>query len=404
MVHTGLPILVSRDGTIFKVQSDYLRYLLVVRGLSVNSINAYAKTLRSHIEMMGCQEMSWIETSEETLRSWRNWFVQGKSEQKAKTYINRELLIIYGFFIWAQSMKYIQPIVGPFSSNDTSPYPIPVRIINWNRDGSAGRVSYPLLYRTLKSSDMRNATPSEIDLLYVALSNESNPYLKERNTLMARWAEAAGARRMEVVNLHITQLPTLEKCKEALGNDNELWMKLHITKGSKEREISVNSRLLVDTWSYVEGSRAGLLAGKRFKNAALPLEIFLSLKTGKKLSETALSNIFSGKQKEAGISNASFHHLRSIYATDEVERIFRMHEQNGASPRDFSSIELELKEKMGHQSTRTTMKYVRFNQKRKLEEKRQERRKEFSLEDELKEAKRKLLISEAENKILKSGK
>jgi integrase len=392
--YADLPLLMTSTG-ILEAQSDYLRELAVTRGLSPTTVNEIGKYLRTHVHIMDAVGHSWEQTNEVGLRRWRNELAGEKPSNARRKYLNQQLAAIYHFLIWAEKKGRIQGVVGPLSPADTSTFLVPVEIAKWHSDGTPAQFKLPLLYRTVGESDQRNATAREVDELFVALANEQNPYLAERNSLIGRFAENALMRRHEISALLSSQLPSLAAAYVACSRGEELTIELHITKGMKARETIVDPQIVIDTWAFINTKRSEML-----KRMSLPdrpdLPIFLSWRTGKRIHVDTLTNLFSSKQQQANIKRASLHNLRSKGATDRVESLIDMYEQTGAPLPDEETLLLQAQEILGHASIATTRKYIRREKKRQLDRKRAEHKQVTDRSEKLRQLDREIAIREAE--------
>lgn len=370
--YPGLPLLITKDD-ILEHQSDYLRELAVTRGLSPASINEISKYLRTHVHIMDAEGLSWEQTNEVALRRWRNASAGSSPTNARRRYLNLQLAAIYRFLIWAERSGRVSGVVGPLSPGGKSTYLVPIEVMRWNSDGTPAQFKFPLLYRTVGEADRRNATAQEVDELFVALASESNPYLAERNQLIARFAENTLMRRHEIAALLPQQIPSQESAERARNSGDELTIALHITKGMKARETVIDPQLAIDTWAFISGARA-LLLKRKSRRARPNLPVFLSWRTGVQIHPDSITNLFTTKQKEAGITRASPHHLRSKGATDRVESLIDMYEQRGAPLPDEETLLLQVKELLGHASTSTSKRYIRREKKRRLGRKQAESR------------------------------
>ena len=389
-VYAGLPLLASEDDVLV-VQSDYLRELRVARGLSPASVNEMSKYLRTHVHIMDAEGLAWEQTNEVALRRWRNEQAGANPTNARRRYLNLQLSAIYHFLIWAERKGQISGVVGPLSPSDSFAHLLPVEIIRWHNDGTPARFKLPLLYRTVGQADRRNATAKEVDELFVALANESNPYLAERNLLIARFAENTLMRRHEIAALRLSQLPSLEAAELARSNGEELTVLLHVTKGMKARETVIDPQLVIDTWAYVSGARASLLRRKSLPGRS-DLPLFLSWRTGRQIHPDSITNLFASKQKEAGVKRASPQHLRSKGATDRVQSLIEMYEQRGAPLPDEETLLLQVQELLGHASPTTSRRYIRREKKRRLDRMRSEQREVTERTEELKQLDREIAI------------
>jgi integrase len=191
-----------------------------------------------------------------------------------------------------------------------------------------------------------------------------------------------------------TQLPSPDAAAFAKLNREELTISLHITKGMKARETVIDPQLVIDTWAFIATSRSSLLKRKSLTNRK-DLPVFLSWRTGQKMHPDALTNLFSSKQKLAGITRASLHNLRSKGATDRVESLIDMYEQSGAPLPDESTLLLQAQELLGHASTATTSTYIRREKKRRLDRKRASYKEVTDRSERVRQLDREIAIREA---------
>lgn len=384
-VYEGLPILIDQEGNIYEEQTDYIRYLAVDCGRSMNTVLQTSKALKVHLELMHAQGSTWKDTDHHVLLNWRNWYVGNANEQKSKRAINGKLSVIYKFLIWAQRNNLCHDVVGPFSVQDRKIYPLPVNLKTVSRDGISLKIDYPLLYKTIRDSDSRNASPDDVNRLFIELNKEKDPRDAVRNILIANWAEGPGCRVSEVLAITVDQLPTLEIAREAASNGELMDILLTKTKGGKRRRILVKPRLVIDTWGYINDIRDEIVKKKDTQDTA---EIFISHRSGKPLKANTISKKFSQVQKKLGIKKASIHRLRSIAITNHVRNLFEIAKANGQLNPSVDGILLKAQEFAGHNCAASTLGYIRLEQSRNLnfenkEDELRRNREEFARDEEL---------------------
>lgn len=359
-----LPILHDLAGNIYEAHSDYLRFLLVDCGRSITTVCETAKVLSQLISLTHSHNRSWDEVHLDLLLKWRNKCVSESEFDSMKKTMNRKLIFIYQFLIWAQNRGYCHQVIGPFQINDRLDYQIPLSFKATDRSGMIVKYQYPLLYRTLRESDLRNASPDEIDSLYIHFSSLPNHELGLRYNLIARFAEESGLRIKEILGLKVEQLPPLEKVMQYLDDGRMITFPISITKGGKTRIGIFEPRLIIDTWGYINEVRSQMCLDKLLQRTGGP--IFLSPLTARPLKANTVTKFFCKAQKTLNITNASMHHLRSIAITNFIRRIYAEQEAAGVLNPDTAGILLRTKEFAGHASETTTMRYIRLEQKRRL--------------------------------------
>jgi hypothetical protein len=156
----------------------------------------------------------------------------------------------------------------------------------------------------------------------------------------------------------------------------------------------LDPQLIIDTWDFINKLRTELLAKKKLKDSK-ELPIFLSSTTGKALHPDSISNLFARKQKTVGIDDASIHHLRSVGATKIVKDIFLMYERSDRALPDDDTMLLIVQQRLGHQSTETSLKYIRIERKSLADKQRSQNLPVITQEERLAQLTREIAIKES---------
>ncbi|GAC1031681.1 hypothetical protein thsps21_25080 [Pseudomonas sp. No.21] len=116
--------------------------------------------------------------------------------------------------------------------------------------------------------------------------------------------------------------------------------------------------------------------------------IFLSSKTGKPLTDRAITDIFSKALREIGVSSGSIHGLRRKYANDEIDKEINYRIEKGLDT-SVASICAAVSFRLGHASPESLHPYVSARLQRRMKVESPEQ-KIARLEKELAETRREL--------------
>jgi hypothetical protein len=183
----------------------------------------------------------------------------------------------------------------------------------------------------------RRHTPTEEEVRDVHLAASRRKYA-ERNCLLYMWAEFAGPRRFEVLQLRRKHLPSrlrIERLREQGGVQ-----KIEVTrKGGRTWSLEASADLLEATWDWLEGGWLEIVNGFRGDPSfQVPEEVFISSKTGRVLEKDSVTSIARLDFFEAGVENASLHRLRARFAVEQVEAEIRELELNDVKVTAGTSI------------------------------------------------------------------
>jgi integrase len=156
-----------------------------------------------------------------------------------------------------------------------------------------------------------------------------------------------GLRREEAAGLACAMLPAPSGSSNAM-----LRMTLDPTKtptkGGKARWVQMSPQLYAALWQYREVERPRLAMLYRQKHAGVTDRLFLN-RYGDPLSLQGLDNVFRKASDRSGI-HCTPHMLRHTFGTYELLRLEKVMNQGNAL--------LWVKERMGHSSIQTTMRYL----------------------------------------------
>ena len=281
------------------VRSSYLDQLRIERGLSGNSVSAYARDLGKFSDFLTSPKKNFEELTSQDLTDFEVWL---KSKRLAPTSINRTLSAVKGFY------KYANLEFG--ISNPT------LEIVS-------GKIPRKL---------PKALSIDEITRLIDSAKREGDP-ISLRDFSMLELLYSSGARVSEIVGVNISDISISQT------NDGDVTVLKLLGKGSKERIVPLGKFAVAALEDYFTRTRPGLAA----KNSKSEPALFLNSR-GKRLSRQSAWQIVLDAAVATGlVGKVSPHVFRHSYATHLLD--------GGADIR-------VVQELLGHSSVTTTQIYT----------------------------------------------
>ncbi|MEI8214859.1 MAG: site-specific tyrosine recombinase XerD [Actinomycetota bacterium] len=280
-------------------RSSYLDQLRIERGLSGNSVSAYARDLGKFSDFLTSPKKNFEELTSQDLTDFEVWL---KSKRLAPTSINRTLSAVKGFY------KYANLEFG--ISNPT------LEIVS-------GKIPRKL---------PKALSIDEITRLIDSAKREGDP-ISLRDFSMLELLYSSGARVSEIVGVNISDISISQT------NDGDVTVLKLRGKGSKERIVPLGKFAVAALEDYFTRTRPGLAA----KNSKSEPALFLNSR-GKRLSRQSAWQIVLDAAVATGlVGKVSPHVFRHSYATHLLD--------GGADIR-------VVQELLGHSSVTTTQIYT----------------------------------------------
>jgi len=280
-------------------RSSYLDQLRIERGLSANSVSAYARDLGKFSDFLTSPKKNFEELTSQDLTDFEVWL---KSKRLAPTSINRTLSAVKGFY------KYANLEFG--ISNPT------LEIVS-------GKIPRKL---------PKALSIDEITRLIDSAKREGDP-ISLRDFSMLELLYSSGARVSEIVGVNISDISISQT------NDGDVTVLKLRGKGSKERIVPLGKFAVAALEDYFTRTRPGLAA----KNSKSEPALFLNSR-GKRLSRQSAWQIVLDAAVATGlVGKVSPHVFRHSYATHLLD--------GGADIR-------VVQELLGHSSVTTTQIYT----------------------------------------------
>jgi integrase/recombinase XerD len=280
-------------------RSSYLDQLRIERGLSSNSVSAYARDLGKFAHFLSTPKKSFEELTSQDLTDFEVWL---KSNQLAPTSINRTLSAVKGFY------KYANLEFG---------------IPNPTLEIVSGKIPRKL---------PKALSIDEITRLIDSAKREGDP-ISLRDFSMLELLYSSGARVSEIVGVNTSDISISQ------SSDGDVTVLKLRGKGSKERIVPLGKFAVAALEDYFTRTRPSLAA----KNSKSEPALFLNSR-GKRLSRQSAWQIVLDAAVSTGlVGKVSPHVFRHSYATHLLD--------GGADIR-------VVQELLGHSSVTTTQIYT----------------------------------------------
>lgn len=364
----GIPTLVWPEG-IDEVASDWFRMLVINFGVTPSSAREYAKILRPFLRFCRRRGRSWQSVDDEFLILWREHLRRAEGISIART--NASMKTIFAFYRWAEESKRIRFQVGIYVADEVplaiADITFPISAKRSFTKGRQGRVygswTTPLtLSEPQKGSRLRHTpTESEIRSLHeVTVEREQG----ERDSLMFSWAEEAGPRRAEFLQISKSHLPSSDNLADLIERD-EPWPIVILRKGGKNSPIYAPADLIIRTLDYIRFDRREIVERCLISIVGYrePDEIFLSKTTGTVLHVDSVTSIGRRMFSRAGIKGANVHRLRASFAVKTVEALVDSCSEDDLLAPGSSSAEtilIKAAEMMSHSSPQSLRPYLTY--------------------------------------------
>lgn len=370
----GIPTLVWPDG-IDEVVSDWLRTQVVDCGAAASSAREYAKLIRPFRRYCRQRHEDWQSVDDAFLVSWREHLRRALRISVPR--VNASLRTIFAFYRWAEENKYIRYQVGIYAEGELpaamADITFPISAKRSFAKGRHGRIygswTTPLtLSQPRQNAHVRHTpTESEVRKLHQVAAARLNG---ERDSLMFSWAEEAGPRRAEILQVSKSHMPTIDQLADLVERDG-FWPVVVNRKGGTSQALNVPPDLILRTLDYVEFGRRGIVETclSTIVGYREPDQIFLSSRTGKPLHPDSVTSIGRQAFRKAGITRANIHRLRARFAVRTVETLVDAifnDKMIGSESSWVETILVKAAEMMGHASPMSLRPYLTYVLNRRI--------------------------------------
>jgi len=320
-----------------KVHLLILEYFLELRAsVSPPTLLTYAQHLSDFITQLEVdndglsyddpQYKDWDEIDDNWMETYSNEIINrcDSDLDNSKNYAGQVLRTVVAYLKWTQSKGYTSNLVGIGEENRLK--------LNTSESKRGGTV-HPLAKKLGKEKSPARTAP-RMSWIEVAKSHAhiKSRELKVRYELMVDWGVGLGLRTHEVCALTVSQLPSQKSAEDAYINEENVYINIVVSKGSKPKTVPVSPLLIKKTWDFVDRDRKKILSSvkSKAKEYRVPFVdsdiLFPSQKTGKELNPVTLSNqirrAFLNAVKAGDLAEDQrvwAHGLRHRFATDQLK-------------------------------------------------------------------------------------
>lgn len=338
-----VPILFDRMGRLVGAPTAYFLHL-TVKGAAPGTVKADAYSLRMFWSHLG--EDDWRAVDDAALRTWRNHRLQAAGNKS----VNGDINALVRFYLWAQELGWVANVIGETPEGRQA---YPIRLIRKNGRKGYGRLVWADQERANTVPRLPVPDYEEVDRLYERLSGP-NEAVSVRDCLMADLAVECGLRRAEIVDLNVADIPP--QANIAKFKAIEKPFPLPVTgKGKKTRLVPVLPERLEKIRDYIRWHRKSLIAGRIGTDDAL----FVSKKTGRRLTKEWVSKIFSRAFGASGGYKLTLHRLRARFASLVVLTMARREmKKNGLRGFEKLAVLHAAAEVLGHSNIKSLNRYL----------------------------------------------
>lgn len=285
--------------------------------------------------------------------------------------VNHSLKTIFAFYRWAEENKRIRFQVGIYTQADlpaalehvTFPISAKQRYSKGRHGSVYGSWTTPLTLSNPSQSKGKRHTPTENEIRNLHGATIEMQY-GVRNTLIFSWAEEAGLRRSEIIQLSKSRMPTGHQLADLVERD-EPWLISVTRKGGMTKSFNAPLDLILRTLDFIEFERREIIENclESIVGYREPDEIFLSGTTGTALHLDTVTAISRRKFSQAGVRNSSIHRLRARFAVRTIETLVEaIFDGETVVPASswVETILVKAAEQMGHSSPRSLRPYLTY--------------------------------------------
>ncbi|MGI2180517.1 tyrosine-type recombinase/integrase [Shewanella frigidimarina] len=291
----GFPVILTSNKSVHRLSLQF--FLSIRQNLSINTVATYATHLCDFLSQLETDneglpetdQIQWDEIDDAWFEGYSNELIRRYCSEadNSTNYVSQVLRTVIAYLFWCQNQGFARNLIG-----STDIFRIRVKT-----DESGQKASHPLVTRLSRQKSPNRSAPNERWIQVVKESTTLvNIQVRYRYELMIDWCVASGLRAHEVCALTMHQLPSRKTAVNAHINEENVFINLKVTKGSKSALLPISPLLVIRTWDFIENQRVKILqpfleiARKKRVNLVEPTEIFLSSTTGRAINPRTFSN------------------------------------------------------------------------------------------------------------------
>lgn len=217
-----------------------------------------------------------------------------------------------------------------------------------------------LLYRHVGSGSKHKTSyaldDQQLDQVKLSfLVTTGNPYISQRNILIADIANTVGLRRGSINSLKVEQFD-----RESIESESRPTILIRPTKQKfgYETEFAFPVWLALRVCDFIDQYRRPFVNSKKVRQVDHEGNIFLSARGGRPLTDRAITKLFSASFKAVGApAGSSIHALRAKFANDAISAELETRLRRGMDT-STESVATAVALRMGHRNTKSLYAYV----------------------------------------------
>lgn len=360
------PVLYSERSGLLHRANSFLVFDARYSRPPISSLLKEAEQLQAFFSFLDRKSVSLGRVDDEFLL---RWVAAQEKRGISKGVIADRISLIIRLFHYLESRGWIQKVIalesGAHAPLDFVPKITTKPVATRRGNRRHRRILVRSTIEIARETRPPQPTPSEenISALYALLGSKLGP-MSKRNKVMLDWFLQPVPRRSELLRLRIADLPTYKEAVRCELEHTFCKVTFLETKGGRPRTAPVSPYLILSTYEYIKNEREDVVGrfGAKDRRYREPEEVFLSSKTGRKLNERAVSNLFSGLLRATG-AEGHLHRLRAAGIQDLLDAMVEAEIARLGSDAKIDDVDLlgqliRLKEYTGHKSLEGLLPYL----------------------------------------------
>jgi hypothetical protein len=275
------------------------------------------------------------------------------SEEQAKVTVNAKLCRIYHWLLWLQEKGYLRVgtigqkgLVVAISETTQSAARAGARKVKWKFRPAR---NYPLLFKTKGNNGKHGAyrpviQDEHVTSMYAAFIEKHQPFVAQRNILFAEIADSAGFRRGSICSLRVDQF-TADEIHSA---EEVFLVRPTSQKFGYTKTFEISLVLAYRIREFIDQYWLPWTIAKEVSESAHLNRLFLSSRTGKPITDGAMTSIVSRAFKQQGFGKGTgVHKLRGKFTSRETDDELAERRELGLDTSN-RSIAAAISMKLGH--------------------------------------------------------
>lgn len=343
---------------------DYSIYLSRQCGLSNLTVEAAIYSIVRLLSFCHDRSVLLVDIDDVKLREFRDTELvrlrsridQRGSEKVQKRTINTCLKSVYNFMLWYQNYSASSSdIIGPLGCNIRSTLNLAaIRSARGHMSKSLYPLLFPLSGASSKHRPVKVVTNAAKNKLFSHFNSLDDDYLASRNTLILDIADTLGMRRASINSLSCAQFLVALENEEALVDLSIVPLS---QKFGYQLSFIFPFQLVSSILQYIEGPRKALLGRLKVPASVSRDKLFLSSKTGKPLTDRAITGLIASAMRISGVPKGSIHLFRHKFINDEIEREI-MHRIELKLDTSIEAVAAAVAIKAGHANPDSLFTYI----------------------------------------------